>query len=142
MQKCPGLFLFVGRSMNSWFSRVAQWSASTLGHRGTFILALLIVLGWAASGPYFSYSDTWQLIINTGTTVVTFLMVFLLQASQNRDTLAVQAKLDELLRANERARNRLIGLESMSIEDLQEIKEGLAKFADKHPDIADEMGTR
>jgi len=93
------------------FTRFAHWTGDALGTPLAFILSLLSVAVWAVFGPVFQYSDTWQLIINTSTTVVTFWMIFLLQATQNRDTRAIQKKLDELIRSNEEARNDLIGLE-------------------------------
>ena len=97
------------------------------------MLALLVVIVWAVSGPIFGYSDTWQLVINTGTTVITFLMVFLIQNAQNRDTQAIQLKLDELIRATEGAHNRLIALESQSEETLQQVKDELAESCDEEP---------
>jgi low affinity Fe/Cu permease len=112
--------------MEGIFSRVAQGAGAQLGKPYTFALACLTVILWAALGPLFHYSDTWQLVINTGTTIVTFLMVFLLQNSQNRDTRAIQLKLDELIRANENARNALLGLEDLSEEDMRRLH---AKFA-------------
>jgi low affinity Fe/Cu permease len=93
------------------FSRWAVGTAALAGQPGTFVCAVVLILIWAATGPLFHYSDTWQLIINTATTVVTFLMVFLLQATQNRDTAAIQVKLDELIRTQEGARNSLIAIE-------------------------------
>ena len=98
--------------------RVASWSGQPLA----FILAVTVILGWIATGPVFHYSDTWQLIINTGTTIVTFLMVFLIQNAQNRDGSAIQAKLDELIRAVEGARNDFIGIEHLTEADLERIK--------------------
>ncbi|MBS7811693.1 low affinity iron permease family protein [Roseococcus sp. XZZS9] len=108
------------------FARIAQRSASEAGRPWAFIAALSVVIVWAVSGPIFAYSDTWQLVINTGTTVVTFLMVFLIQNAQNRDTQAIQLKLDELIRATEGAHNRLMALENQSEETLQQVKEELA----------------
>ncbi len=93
---------------------VTRWAGSTAG----FILAVLVVLVWAATGPIYRWSDTWQLVINTGTTVVTFLMVFLIQRSQNKDSLAIQLKLDELVAAMEGASNRLIAVEDLSEQEL------------------------
>ena len=98
--------------------RVASWSGQPLA----FILAVTVILGWIATGPVFHYSDTWQLIINTGTTIVTFLMVLLIQNAQNRDGSAIQAKLDELIRAVEGARNDFIGIEHLTEADLERIK--------------------
>lgn len=97
------------------------------------MLALAVVVVWAVSGPLFDYSDTWQLVINTGTTVVTFLMVFLIQNAQNRDTQAIQLKLDELIRATEGAHNRLMALESQSEETLAEVKAELADACSEEP---------
>ena len=93
------------------FERFARWTSNGVGRPESFTLALLMIVVWGVSGPLFGYSDTWQLVINTATTIVTFLMVFLLQHSQNHDTAAIQAKLDELIRSNEEASNRLIGIE-------------------------------
>lgn len=93
-----------------------------MGSPWAFTLAALVVIGWAVMGPHFHYSNTWQLVINTGTTIVTFLMVFLIQNTQNRDTRALQLKLDELLRAVQGARNSLLNLESMSDEELDRLE--------------------
>ena len=87
-----------------------------------FAVALLVIVGWLASGPLFGWSDTWQLVINTGTTIVTFLMVFLIQSTQSRDTRALHLKLDELIRVNQAARNSLLNLEDMSEDEIQEVK--------------------
>src|SRR6266571_2180204 len=94
------------KKLNGYFTRMAKWSAWTSGRPMAFILAVAVVLVWLTTGPMFDFSDTWQLVINTGTTIVTFLMVFLIQNSQNRDAAAIQLKLDELIRANQNARNR------------------------------------
>ena len=109
--------------MGKGFRRFATWSAGWMGSPLAFIWALLIILIWAATGRVFHYSDTWQLVINTGTSVVTFLMVFILQYTQTRDTQAMQLKLDELLRAVNSARNEIIAVEDQSDEDLQALKE-------------------
>jgi low affinity Fe/Cu permease len=93
---------------------VTHWTGSTVG----FILALLVIVVWAATGPIFHWSDTWQLVINTGTTIITFLMVFLIQRSQNKDSLAIQLKLNELVAAMEGASNRLISVEDLSEQEL------------------------
>jgi low affinity Fe/Cu permease len=100
------------------FRRVAFRSASIVGSHWAFMAAVIVVLGWAVTGPIFHYSDTWQLVINTGTTIVTFLMVFLIQASQNRDGKAIQLKLDELIRAQKRARNVFANIEEASEQEL------------------------
>lgn len=112
------------------FSRGAQWTAAQCGRAHTFMLACVVVLVWALTGPLFKFSDTWQLVINTGTTIVTFLMVFLLQNTQNRDTAAVQLKLDELIRANENARNAMLTLEDLTEEQLKRLKATFSKLAE------------
>ena len=114
------------------FTRFAKSTARAAGHPGTFGLAVLIILLWAITGPVFRFSDTWQLIINTGTTIVTFLMVFLIQNTQNRDSVAMQIKLDELLRAVKGAHTALADLEDLTEEELEEFKAhyvGLAEAA-------------
>jgi low affinity Fe/Cu permease len=116
--------------MTAGFSRAAQWAALQCGRASTFILACLIIVVWAGTGPLFGFSDTWQLIINTGTTIVTFLMVFLMQNTQNRDTAAVQLKLDELIRANEHARNAMLTLEDLTEDQLKRLKDRFAHLAD------------
>ena len=115
--------------VSSTFSRAAQWTAAQCGRAHTFIFACCVIVVWAASGPIFRYSDTWQLIINTGTTIVTFLMVFLMQNTQNRDTAAIQLKLDELIRANENARNAMLTLEDLTEEQLLRLKSSFARIA-------------
>jgi low affinity Fe/Cu permease len=111
------------------FDKAAQWTAKQCGKAHTFVLAIAVVIVWAISGPMFGFSDTWQLVINTGTTIVTFLMVFLIQNTQNRDTEALQLKLDELIRVNKEARNRLINLEDLTEEEMDQIKKDLTKAA-------------
>jgi low affinity Fe/Cu permease len=105
------------------FRRFAHRCSSLVGTPLSFGLALLLVVVWAATGPLFHFSDTWQLVINTGTTVVTFLMVFLIQATQNRDAQSIHLKLDELIRANRNARNLLAGIENCSEEELQALQQ-------------------
>jgi len=122
--------------MNRLFSNVAQWTARQSGRAYTFIGALAVIILWAATGPMFGYSDTWQLIINTGTTIITFLMVVLIQNTQNRDTTAIQLKLDELIRVNVDARNRLFTLEDLSEEELERVKAQFTKLAKKAPTSA------
>ena len=107
---------------SSQFTRFAKWTARTTGHPVAFIAAMLIIVVWAVTGPLFGFSDTWQLVINTGTTIVTFLMVFLIQNTQNRDSEAMQLKLDELIRAVNGAHNGLLDLEELTEEDLERIK--------------------
>ena len=107
---------------SSPFSRFAKWTARATGHPAAFGLAVLLILSWAATGPIFHFHDTWQLVINTGTTIVTFLMVFLIQNTQNRDSEAMHLKLDELIRAMQGAHNGLLDLEELTEHDLQRIK--------------------
>jgi low affinity Fe/Cu permease len=107
---------------NTLFDRFAKRASSTTGHPATFAAAVLIILGWATSGPIFGFSNTWQLVINTGTTIITFLMVFLIQNTQNRDGAAVQLKLDELIRTIDGANNGFLDLEELSEEDLARIR--------------------
>jgi low affinity Fe/Cu permease len=115
----------------SWFTRAAKWASRTAGRPSTFVVAVVIILLWALSGPLFDFSDTWQLVINTGTTIITFLMVFLIQNTQNRDTEALQIKLDELLRAVDAARNTMIDLEELDDDELEAIREDYLKLARK-----------
>ena len=111
--------------MHKWFTRVATQISTAAGQPLSFVMALLIIIVWGVSGPLFHFSDTWQLVVNTGTTIITFLMVFLIQNSQNRDGAAMQAKLDELLRAVEKAREKFIGIEHLPDKDIQKIRDDL-----------------
>jgi low affinity Fe/Cu permease len=114
----------------SWFSRFARETARMSGRPATFAVAAGVVVVWAITGPLFGFSDTWQLVINTGTTIVTFLMVFLIQNTQNRDSEAVHVKLDELIRANEAAHNALLDLEDLDEEELDRIRADYEKLAE------------
>jgi low affinity Fe/Cu permease len=113
-----------------FFSRFAEWAARATGKPLATILAFAVVIVWAVTGPIFHFSDTWQLVINTGTSIVTFLMVFLIQNSQNRDTEALQIKLDEIIRAIEQADNSLLNLEELEEQDLDEIRARYRSLAD------------
>jgi low affinity Fe/Cu permease len=115
------------------FEGAATKVATAAGRPRAFLLALAIVIVWAITGPLFHWSDTWQLVINTGTTIVTFLMVFLIQNAQNRDGGAIQAKLDELIRAVGHARNQFIGIEHLTERELDEIRAALEKVAGDEP---------
>jgi low affinity Fe/Cu permease len=125
-------------SLSVWFNRTAYRVTRLAGRPVTSIIAFGIVVFWALSGPFFNYSDTWQLVINTGTTVVTFLMVFIIQQSQNKDTMAIQLKLNELIASNKRASNRLVEIEDLTEDELEALKNfyvKLSNLAAKEKDI-------
>src|SRR3954453_12564122 len=111
------------------FSRFARWTERQVGSPRSFVLALGIVILWAATGPFFGWSDTWQLVINTATTIITFLMVFVIQNTQSRDTKAIHLKLDELIRVNQAARNSLMCLEQRSESEVQQIQSDFVDLA-------------
>ncbi|MBZ9741699.1 MULTISPECIES: low affinity iron permease family protein [unclassified Mesorhizobium] len=117
--------------MEKHFTKVANWVAHMTGLPLTFAGCCLIVVVWAVSGPFFSFSDTWQLVINTGTTIITFLMVFLIQNTQNRDGAAIQAKLDELIRVSE-GHNHFIGIEHLTESEVEEIRSKCERAAKRH----------
>jgi low affinity Fe/Cu permease len=118
--KCPSLF-----------TRFSRWTAHSAGRPCTFVAAVVVIIVWAVTGPMFHYSDTWQLVINTGTTIVTFLMVFLIQATQNRDSQALHVKLDELIRAVHGARNSMLNLDDLTDEELERLHEHFVRLAAK-----------
>lgn len=112
------------------FERLSSRVTKAAGSTPAFILAFAVVLAWAISGPFFDYSETWQLVINTGTTIITFLMVFLIQKSQNKDSLAIQLKLNELVAAHQFASNRLVDVENMTEDELKVIQKYYKKLSD------------
>ncbi len=112
------------------FMKVAKAASRFTGRSLCFMLAVLVVLAWLVTGPLFGFSDTWQLVINTGTTIITFLMVFLIQNTQNRDTEAMQIKLDELIRATQGANNRLLDLEELEDRELEEFRNSYEALAE------------
>lgn len=125
-------------SLSKLFTRISTVITRAAGRPVAFICAALVVICWAILGPVFGYSDTWQLVINTGTTIITFLMVFVIQQSQNRDTLAIQLKLNELIASQEHASNRLVDIEDLTEEELTVIKKyyiRLSKLAEKEVDL-------
>jgi low affinity Fe/Cu permease len=125
------------RKRTAWFELLARHAAIGMGSPWAFVVALLVIAVWAMVGPYSGYSDTWQLVINTGTTIVTFLMVFLIQHTQNRDTEALQLKLDELIRALRPARNTFIDLEELDEEELHAMHAELRRYRGEQSGAAD-----
>ena len=123
--------------MDRFFTLVASRTAFAAGQPAAFIVAVSVIAGWGLTGPLFGWSDTWQLVVNTGTTIATFLMVFLIQNSQNRDAAAMQAKLDELIRAVDNARNEFVGIEHLTDREIEAIRSALEQAVG-----ADEEGHR
>jgi len=119
--------------MNDLFRKFAQVTSHIAGTPWAFLIAVLIIVVWAGTGPIFGYSDTWQLVINTGTTIITFLMVFLIQNTQNRDAKAIHLKLDELIKALKGARNSMVDLEDLTDAELKELEQEFKKFHESHP---------
>jgi low affinity Fe/Cu permease len=128
--------------MDEAFHRFSHAVAEFAGRSAAFVVATLIVVAWAVTGPLFHFSDTWQLVINTGTTIVTFLMVFLIQNTQNRDAHAVHLKLDELIRANKHARNALLGLESLGDAELMRLQHEFEELRDRVAKARQEKASR
>jgi low affinity Fe/Cu permease len=124
--------------MKETFRRFSEAAAHTVGSHWAFLAALLTVVAWGASGSYFGYSDTWQLFINTGTTIITFLMVFLIQNTQNRDARIVSLKLDELLRSVDGARTAMVELDMMSDEDLERVHAEFLRLRDRYAPLVDD----
>lgn len=127
-----------GKKFSIYFEKFSSKATKATGSPWAFILALLVIIAWAISGPIFNYSDTWQLVINTGTTIITFLMVFIIQQSQNKDTTALQLKLNELIAASPTASNRLVDIEDLTAEELDTLKKfyvKLSRIAEKEANI-------
>lgn len=116
---------------SGWFNRFATKFAHYSGRPATFCIAVLIVVAWAVSGPFMGFSEVWQLTINTGTTIITFLMVFIIQSTQNRDTAALQIKLDELIRTTDAAHNSLLNLEELSEDELDKLRKQYVELAEE-----------
>ena len=125
--------------MNELFRKFSQMTSQAVGSSWAFIIAVLIIVVWGVTGPLFHYSDTWQLVINTGTTIITFLMVFLIQNTQNRDAKAIHLKLDELLRGVEGARTHLVDLEALSDEELDRLQQQFKRI--RHAEAEDARST-
>jgi len=126
------------KGFKAWFEKSAATITKITGSSTAFLVAVLVILIWAVTGPVFHYSDTWQLVINTSTTIITFLMVFIIQQSQNKDSLAIQLKLNELIACEERASNRLIDVEDLTQEELEVLKKfyvRLSKLAENENDL-------
>jgi low affinity Fe/Cu permease len=125
--------------LSALFQKMSNKVTKASGSPLAFIIALAVVIVWGITGPIFGFSDTWQLVINTGTTIITFLMVFIIQQSQNKDTTAIQLKLNELIACNERASNRLVDIEDLTEEELEKIKKfyvKLSALAEKEDDVS------
>lgn len=131
--------LMVEGFMNDIFRKFAQKTSELVGSPWAFMSAVAIIVIWAITGPLFGFSDTWQLVINTGTTIITFLMVFLIQNTQNRDAQAIHLKLDELIRAVGEARDELVDLEDLSDEDLEQLQEEFRRLREKHSLAQDDL---
>lgn len=118
--------------MNDWFRKFASRTAEIVGSPWAFLIALLLTVAWALSGPLFGFSDTWQLVINTASTISTGLIVFLIQNTQNRDAKAIHLKLDELIRSAQGARNTLVDLEDLSDDELKKLQQEFARLRERH----------
>lgn len=143
MRKARGLALalFGKPEMNNdTFRKLATKISTTVGSPWAFLIALLTIIIWGLVGPLFNYSDSWQLVINTGTTIITFLMVFLIQNTQNREMRAVHLKLDELIRTDQQARNTLVNLENLSDEDMERLQVEFERLRQKHAELIEELG--
>lgn len=136
--RCPILETMDSNQLNDLFRRFAHSSAKIVGSASMFLAALAVVAAWALAGPLFGFSDTWQLVINTGTTIITFLMVFLIQNTQNRDANAIHLKLDELIRALKGARDTLVDLEDLSDQELSNLHQEFQRLSQKRARIPKE----
>ncbi|MFB9845093.1 low affinity iron permease family protein [Mucilaginibacter ginsenosidivorans] len=128
----------MAKKKKNLFEKFANWATSVTGSSGAFILAMVVIIVWIVTGPIFKYSDTWQLVINTGTTIVTFLMVFLIQKTQNKDSKAIHLKLNELLASHQGASNRMVDIEDLNEEELDQLHKfyvQLSDLAEKEEDI-------
>jgi low affinity Fe/Cu permease len=135
------MYQYEASNMNDWFRKFANSTSAVVGSPWAFIGAVAIVAAWAVTGPFFGFSEVWQLVINTGTTIITFLMVFLIQNTQNRDAQAIQLKLDELLRAMQGARTSMVDLEELSDEQLKKLQEQFQHLREQHSEnlVADDI---
>lgn len=125
------------KGFKAWFEKSAASITRAAGSSSAFLIAVVVILVWGITGPVFHYSDTWQLVINTGTTIITFLMVFIIQQSQNKDSLAIQLKLNELIACEERASNRLIDVEDLTQEELETLKKFYVRLSELAEDEND-----
>jgi low affinity Fe/Cu permease len=128
----------MAKKKKNLFERFANWATNATGSSAAFITAIVVIIVWAVTGPVFKYSDTWQLVINTGTTIVTFLMVFLIQKTQNKDSKAIHLKLNELIASHQGASNRMVNLEDLTEKELDQLHkfyEQLSDLAEKEDDI-------
>src|SRR5919112_76605 len=135
MYSCEGPPIGKAANMGQWFNRFAHRASTFAGHYVAFLAAVAIIIVWAVSGPFFGFSETWQLVINTGTTIITFLMVFLIQNTQNRDAMAMHLKLDELIRSIEEADNAMIRAEDETDEELAVLKQKYEALCDEHEEL-------
>ena len=124
--------------MNDWFRKFATKTSEIIGSPWAFLIALLLTIAWAISGPFFGFSDTWQLVVNTASTISTGLIVFLIQNTQNRDAKAIHLKLDELLRGVEGARTGMVDLEDLSDEDLKKLQNEFQRLRERSPNLVDD----
>jgi len=128
----------MAKKKSNYFEKFSNWATNATGSSAAFITAIVVILIWIVTGPVFHYSDTWQLIINTGTTIITFLMVFLIQKSQNKDSKAIHLKLNELLASHQGASNRMVDIEDLTeieLDQLHKFYVALGKFAEKEDDL-------